>query len=424
MPADTTHANYGLNTTPGKAGICNGNQSFCVVPLDSGSDGWFTVTTSAGQRVQLPQAACAQMRTKVITDILFTSSCAAKQPGEATCGAWSSAGGSTTPTTDAAPAPSCTDGVQDGTETGVDCGGGCPNGCGTGGGCKSASDCQSSVCTSGTCAAPSCTDGVKNGNETDVDCGGGTCPACSTGLGCAMSSDCITKVCGANKACACPTGMVSVSQHIAASKAAYCIDATEVTSGAYSSFLAAPPALSSQPITCNTWNTSFQPGAGWNSLASNQPVNYVNWCDAYAYCSWAGKRLCGAIAGGSDVPADLSNAAKNQWFNACSAGGTTTYPYGSTFNATTCDGIGYPSGGAPVTVESAAGCQGGSTGLFDMSGNVSEWEDSCSGAAGPSDSCQARGGSYASQSADLACNANLIYARNQQDESVGFRCCL
>ena len=70
---------------------------------------------------------------------------------------------------------SCTDGVQSGTETDIDCGGGGCKACAAGQRCNLALDCNSAVCTSGTCSQPTCSDKIKNGEETDTDCGG-TCP--------------------------------------------------------------------------------------------------------------------------------------------------------------------------------------------------------------------------------------------------------
>jgi hypothetical protein len=93
-------------------------------------------------------------------------------------------------------APTCSDGVKNGTETDVDCGGSCSP-CANGKGCLVSADCQSGVCNAIThmCQAPTCSDGVKNGNETDVDCGGGTCPKCVTGKQCLVAADCVSGIC-------------------------------------------------------------------------------------------------------------------------------------------------------------------------------------------------------------------------------------
>lgn len=78
------------------------------------------------------------------------------------------------------------------------------------------------------------------------------------------------------------------------------IDPTEVTRGQYLAFLEAKQSSTAgQPATCS-WNNSFVPAANWPpALAQYEmPVNHVDWCDAVAYCSWSGGRVCGAIGGG------------------------------------------------------------------------------------------------------------------------------
>jgi hypothetical protein len=76
----------------------------------------------------------------------------------------------------------------------VDCGAGCSNNlCHEGTQCVNASDCESSVCTSGKCAAPTCDDNIENGDETGMDCGA-NCGICS-GSPCQKSSECHSQQC-------------------------------------------------------------------------------------------------------------------------------------------------------------------------------------------------------------------------------------
>jgi hypothetical protein len=71
----------------------------------------------------------------------------------------------------------------------------------------------------------------------------------------------------------------------------------------------------------------------------------ADWCDAVAYCKWAGKHLCGKIGGGG-VPtkgapelegdgyktSPLNDPNVSQLYNACSQGGKLAYAYGNAYN--------------------------------------------------------------------------------------------
>jgi hypothetical protein len=89
----------------------------------------------------------------------------------------------------------------------------------------------------------------------------------------------------------------------------------------------------------------------------------------------------------------------------------------------------YPTFGVlckPVAGDGAgqAPCQGGAPDLWQMSGNVAEWEDSCSGSTGAGDLCQVRGGWYGSNSTELQCDDSSTATRAYASAEVGFRCCM
>ncbi len=198
-----------------------------------------------------------------------------------------------------------------------------------------------------------------------------------------------------------------------------CIDKTEVTQEQYSAWLGGSPSTSGQPTGCSG-NTSFVPSCNYNPVTTaNKPVVCVDWCDAFAYCKAAGKRLCGAIGGGTVAPASNTDPAKSQWHLACTQNGTRTYPYGSIFDKLACVGLDNNNFIATQNVGSVPTCQGGYPLLYDMSGNAAEWEDSCE----TNGDCYARGGHYLSVPADLACAAKPKFPRMSHDKSRGFRCC-
>jgi sulfatase modifying factor 1 len=208
----------------------------------------------------------------------------------------------------------------------------------------------------------------------------------------------------------------------------FCVDSTEVTNADYAAFLASP-SPPAQPPAC-AWNTSFVPGA-WPPAAGTDayPVVAVNWCDAFAYCAWAGKRLCGAIGGGPTPFAAFADPAQSQWMNACSAAGARVFPYAGAYDPAACNGKDFPDGGALLPAGSLATCQGGAPGVFDMSGNVYEWEDACQGDGGAGDTCHYRGGGYFTPgpptSTNLECAGGATLARDPGAAflDVGFRCC-
>jgi len=99
------------------------------------------------------------------------------------------------------------------------------------------------------------------------------------------------------------------------------------------------------------------------------PAGYITYYGAEAACNWKGKRLC---------PVEI-------WYAACSHGEQWHYPYGGTTGGVgsyagflydyvqdNCNtgGCGYTS-----KVGTFPDCEGGYSGIFDMTGNVSEWAE-------------------------------------------------
>jgi hypothetical protein len=323
-------------------------------------------------------------------------------------------------------AATCTDGIQDQDETDVDCGGLHCNPCADGKHCKVTADCVDKVCSGSptVCQAPTCTDGVQNGTETDIDCGGTMCQPCNIGEKCVTADDCVGKIC--NSTCQCPTGMLDVPIQ---GGGVYCIDETEVTYAAYNVFYSANPNTANQPTWCS-WNLNWTPTGDWPYVSQNgtEPVRYVNWCQALAYCSYAQKRLCGKIGGGSVVQSAFADFHQDQWYNACTSEGVNPYPYGMAYEATVCNGADAALMG-PQSFQELMNCEGGTPNLLEMSGNVAEWEDSCSAMSGASDTCAVRGGSFKDSALGLRCDSGqtsgpIAQPRDYAGQDVGIRCCL
>jgi sulfatase modifying factor 1 len=231
-----------------------------------------------------------------------------------------------------------------------------------------------------------------------------------TGLGMGECAD----VCGTPGCGSCP-------QATMVDGGGFQIDATEVDNGQYAMMLEVEFDAGALPPGCD-WKSGFTP-EGWSeTLDESLPVVGVDWCDAAVFCTWAGKRLCGEIGGGaSDFEGD--DPATDEWFAACTNGGLVAYPYGADYVTDACNGedAGHD---ALVSGGSLATCEGGVTGLFDMSGNVWEWANACEVAPGDANTqCRRRGGARYSDRENLRCVSKSGRDRGDRDNSVGFRCC-
>jgi formylglycine-generating enzyme len=196
----------------------------------------------------------------------------------------------------------------------------------------------------------------------------------------------------------CPSGRGPSMVRVPAPNGTFCIDSTEVSRAQYELFTsevarkgAAGEAGLARADICQ--NVTVTPSAEClrgpsvcKANCENHPQVCVEWCAAYAYCKWAGKRLCRGL---DKMPIkSFTGAPKdNEWLVACGNGvasdGTLTsrYPHGNSLLEGACHAPSLDScqlgGCATVPVGSFPGCrgQGPFGGVFDLGGNVAEWTD-------------------------------------------------
>ena len=158
----------------------------------------------------------------------------------------------------------------------------------------------------------------------------------------------------------------------------FCIDTIEVTNAQFDEFLDAKVPKNPQPTHCE--GNSEWGDKSTDATQASYPRVYVDWCDAFAYCKWAGKRLCGKIGDGSNVSTDDEPKLDvDEWTYACMGGDPThTFPYGATLDDAVCNVK-----GGEVAVPSNTkypDCHGTKPpfdAIYDLSGNVWEWEQAC-----------------------------------------------
>lgn len=209
----------------------------------------------------------------------------------------------------------------------------------------------------------------------------------------------------------------------------FCIDAREVSRAEYAAFVAAGD-KKPQPTYCD-WNTSY--AALSSFLGDTHPISGVDWCDAHEYCAWAGKTLCGHPD--STKVSTMDTFAESQWTQVCVNGASmTTWATGATEPALGVCVIGQDAT-TPSPVASHAGCRGVAAPIsrvFDMMGNVAEWDHSGCGwnfKAGStaterlSMQCGVRGGHHGNSMSDGKCITGTSRPIDVRDAHIGFRCC-
>jgi formylglycine-generating enzyme len=206
----------------------------------------------------------------------------------------------------------------------------------------------------------------------------------------------------------------------------YCIDSTEVTARDYLKFLSSttPSTTNPQCTGLKPGPAAFTPGGGWPPVGADLdfPVTEVDWCDAEAYCKWAGKKLCGSYTSEPLTFNSGGNYDRSILAHACSGGGKTKYPFGDTYVPGKCRDNN-DQGGA-VKVGTLPECEGGFPGIFDLAGNVAEWMDACNN-NGTGDRCLAFNSPYyETMPLELVCSyTRTDINRGDRHGYIGFRCC-
>ena len=254
----------------------------------------------------------------------------------------------------------------------------------------------------------------------------------------------------------CPQGTSGAKMVLIPVKAGtpYCIDEREATYGEYGKFVDAKGKdFSGQPPEC-AWNDDYGPVVDWEvqgaedlpprkcgpSLAEAHPdraLKCVDFCDAWMFCAHNGKRLCGlrgAEAGkvnmvdrendglGDDPAARLGLSSESEWYNVCTQGGTTAFPYGSKYDPGRCVDAARiaAEGDTARNVSDTAGneCRGTQAPydrVYNMSGGHAEWLNICRGPA-----CATDGGDWGNDS--LSCSGSFG-VDHMREFRIGVRCC-
>lgn len=184
--------------------------------------------------------------------------------------------------------------------------------------------------------------------------------------------------------------------------ASFFLDRNEVTVEDYYKFLKVTGRRAP-----DRWSKDWKDGK-FTYDESKLPATNVNWQDAKAYAEWAGKRL----------PTEV------EWEYAARGTDGRLYPWGNDFDPLRANVEADKKTLRPVGRYPQTGA-----GLFDMSGNASEWTDSDAvsypGSAASSQAGKAvRGGSFLSRRSEATVTYRAVLTIDHAREDVGFRCAM
>ncbi len=192
---------------------------------------------------------------------------------------------------------------------------------------------------------------------------------------------------------------------------AYWIDKFEVTNHQYMQFVEETGHRKPGPPSRYARNMV-------NLRGNNQPVTYVSWADAQAYCEWKGKRL----------------PTESEWEKAMRGATGWKWPWGDKLEKNFAN-LGGAQDGFEFTAPVGSFPQDQSMyGVFDGTGNLMEWVDNWYVErlylnASESDGLRRaqtyktlRGGGYTSRGVDLRITSRMFMVPDFRDETIGFRC--
>jgi len=193
---------------------------------------------------------------------------------------------------------------------------------------------------------------------------------------------------------------------------AFFIDRYEVTNGHYLAFVSATNHRYPGPPSRYAKNMARMRGV-------NQPVVYVSWEDADAYCRWKGKRL----------PTEV------EWEKAARGTDGRLWPWGSVQDVKAANWARVDDGFEATAPVGSMTRDVSPFGLADVAGNVMEWvtdwyaEDSYRDGiernpTGPEHGLYRvmRGGAYTSTGSDIRITSRSKMVPDFRDETIGFRC--
>lgn len=197
----------------------------------------------------------------------------------------------------------------------------------------------------------------------------------------------------------------------------YCIDSTEVTAKQYDEFVKSGVLPTKNPDpNCASNKLSYEPSQP--NAPDDKPVVWVDYCDAVGFCDYAGKRLCGG-ADGVPIYSDgyTADAATDEWYGACTNGGTTDFRYGDAEVVGACNRE-FP--GELANVKASAGCHGRGVyeGIYDLGGNAGEWVNVCTPSV-----CRMYGGAIGISATECDSAENNHPGKTDTAFNLGFRCC-